>query len=238
MLHLIMQIQSHHFKIYSILILFLSTCVFANGQSRIALFNGKNLKGWHMDVPDRDTHPELRIPFIVRNGLLVSLGTPEGHLITNKIFADYTLTLEYRFAGETGNCGVLVHASTPRILYKMFPKSVEAQLMHTNAGDFWCIGEDITVPDMTSRRGPKENWGVTEGMERRVLNLTDGSEYPPGKWNTMKIRCSKDTITVWINDDMVNHGFNCTATRGQIALQAEGAEVEFKNIYLEYLKKK
>jgi hypothetical protein len=238
MLHLNMQMPYSQFKICLTSLVFISICFCAKGQSRIALFNGKDLKGWHMDVPDRDTHPELRIPFIVRNGLLVSLGTPEGHLITDKIYADYTLTLQYRFAGETGNCGVLVHASTPRILYKMFPKSVEAQLMHTNAGDFWCIGENITVPDMVNRRGPKENWGVTEGMERRVLNLTDGSEYPPGKWNTMKIRCKKDTITVWINDDMVNHGFNCTATRGQIALQAEGAEVEFKNIYLEYLKRK
>ena len=204
-------------------------------QVKKSLFNGKDLKGWHMDVPDRDTHPELRVPFIVRNGLLVSLGTPEGHLITDAIYSNYTLTLEYRFAGETGNCGVLLHASTPRVLYKMFPKSIEAQLMHTNAGDFWCIGEDITVPDMLARRGPKEKWGATEGLERRILNLTDGSENPPGKWNTMKVRCSGDSITVWINNEMVNHGFNCTASRGQIALQAEGAEVEFRNLFVEKL---
>ncbi len=233
--HLVMRLPDVYTRIKYCLIFFLLISCSIQGQVRKAIFNGKNLKGWHMDVPDRDTHPELRIPFVVRNGMLVSLGTPEGHLITNKIYSDYTLTLEYRFAGETGNCGVLVHASTPRILYKMFPKSIEAQLMHTNAGDFWCIGEDISVPDMDKRRGPKENWGVTEGMERRVLNLTDGSENPPGKWNSMKIRCSGDTVTVWINDEMVNHGFNCTASRGQIALQAEGAEVEFRNIFVQKL---
>jgi hypothetical protein len=45
----------------------------------------------------------------------------------------------------------------------MFPKSIEVQMMHQNAGDFWCIVEDVTVPDMEKRRGPKEEWGITEG---------------------------------------------------------------------------
>lgn len=31
---------------------------------------------------------------------------------------------------------------------------------------------------------------------------------------------------------MVNHGFNATAQKGQIAIQAEGAEVEFRKIEL------
>ena len=74
----------------------------------------------------------------------------------------------------------------------MFPQSIEVQMHHTNAGDFWCIGEDITVPDMEQRRGPKENWGTTEGKERRILNLTDESEKPVGEWNSMVMECSGD----------------------------------------------
>jgi len=163
---------------------------------------------------------------------LVSLGTPQGHLITDAQYTNYTLELEYRFAGEPGNCGVLVHASTPRSLYKMFPKSIEVQLMHTNAGDFWCIQENIQVENMESRRGPKENWGVIEGKERRIINLTDGTEKELGQWNHLKIDCTKDRITVWLNGVLVNQGHGATATIGQIALQAEGAEVEFKNILL------
>ena len=31
---------------------------------------------------------------------------------------------------------------------------------------------------------------------------------------------------------LVNQGFDCTAQKGQIALQAEGSEVEFKKILL------
>lgn len=41
-------------------------------------------------------------------------------------------------------------------------------MMHENAGDFWLIVEDIEVPNMESRRGSKENWGITEGKERRI----------------------------------------------------------------------
>uniref|UniRef100_UPI0025E43117 3-keto-disaccharide hydrolase n=1 Tax=Algoriphagus sp. TaxID=1872435 RepID=UPI0025E43117 len=189
-------------------------------ENTISLFNGKNLDGWHMDVPDLEADSSLRIPFIIRDGLLVSLGTPEGHLITDQEYENYTLELDYRFAGKPGNCGILVHASDPRALYDMFPKSIEVQLMHSNAGDFWCIQQDIKVDDMESRRGPKENWGISEGKERRVKNLTDDSEKPLGEWNHIKITCQDDKITVWLNGDLVNDGYGATANHGQIALQA------------------
>ncbi len=198
----------------------------------ISLFNGTDLTGWHVDVPAMDNNLDTINPFIVRDGMLVSLGTPGGHLITDSVYQNYRLEAEYRFAGEPGNCGVLVHASTPRALYGMFPKSLEVQMMHENAGDFWCIVEDITVPDMEERRGPKEEWGITEGKKRRILNLTDGSENPVGEWNTMVIECVGDEIKVWVNGDLVNYGYDCTATKGQIAVQAEGSEVEFRKLEL------
>jgi hypothetical protein len=198
----------------------------------INLFNGKDLSGWHADVPAMDDNDSVRNPFVVREGKLVSLGSPGGHLITDSVFSNYKLEIEYRFAGDPGNCGVLVHASTPRILYKMFPKSLEVQMMHQNAGDFWCIAEDIEVPEMEKRRGPREKWGITEGLERRIVNLTDSSESPLGEWNSMIIECIDREIKVWLNGDMVNYGMKCTANMGQIAVQAEGAEVEFRKLQL------
>ena len=48
----------------------------------------------------------------------------------------------------------------------------------------------------------------------------------------MIIECVGDAIKVWIDGDFVNHGNNCTATKGQIALQAEGSEVEFRKLEL------
>lgn len=114
----------------------------------------------------------------------------------------------------------------------MFPQSIEVQLQSGDAGDFWCIGEDITVPDMEKRRGPKSNWGVDGDKARRIINLTDGSEKPLGYWNTMTIECRKDKVKVWVNGDVVNEGTGATASKGQIALQAEGTEVEFRKLEL------
>ena len=212
----------------------LFSCRSQDGQSEnsVHLFNGKELSGWHVDVPEIDNNPQAENPFILREGMLVSLGEPRGHLITDAEYENYKLDVEYRFPGEPGNCGVLVHASTPRALYDMFPQSIEVQMMHKNAGDFWCIVENVEVPNMESRRGPKEDWGITEGKKRRIENLTDDSENPLGEWNNMVIECRGDTIKVWVNGDLVNEGFNLTANRGHIALQAEGAEVEFRKVEL------
>jgi hypothetical protein len=215
-----------------LILLLVFSCHTRSGPEIKSLFNGVDLTGWHADIPAMDENPDTAMAFIVRDSMLVSLGNPGGHLITDSVFMNYRLEVEYRFAGEPGNCGVLVHASTPRALYEMFPKSLEVQMQNGDAGDFWCIVEDISVPDMVSRRGPEEEWGITEGKARRIKNLTDGSENPPGEWNTMVIECVGKEIKVWVNDQLVNYGFDCSAGKGQIALQAEGSEVEFRKIEL------
>ena len=225
------------FAFYFMAILVLCSAGAFAAEESVSLFNGKDLTGWHVDIPKMDKDPELKSAFLVRDGKLVSLGEPQGHLITDKEYENYRLEVEYRFAAQPGNCGVLVHASTPRALYKMFPKSIEVQMFHQNAGDFWCIALDISVPDMEARRGPKAEWGVDAGKRRRILNLTDVSENPPGDWNRMVIECVGDEVKVWVNGDFVNHGFDCEAQKGQIALQAEGSEVEFRKVLLTPIKK-
>ncbi len=226
------------------------------GETR-ALWNGKDLTGWTMDIPGRDgmtaaDEPEFQDgiltidtrkvewwkanppSFLVRDGVLVSLGKPGGHLITEEQFSNYELVVEYRFSKAPGNCGVLVHASTPRRLYQMFPQSIEVQMMHENAGDFWVIGENIEVPEMEKRRPRKDEsqkFGGGPKDARRIIKLTD-AEKPLGEWNTMKIVCKGDEIIVHVNGTLVNHGLKSTATSGKIALQAEGSEVEFRKVEL------
>lgn len=208
-----------------------ASCTAPQRQAQ-SLFNGKDLTGWEVDVPAADSNVRLRSPFEVRNGMLVSLGEPRGHLLSDSSYRDYRLEVEYRFAAAPGNAGVLVHASTPRALYGMFPRSIEVQMESGNAGDFWCIVEDIRVPDMERRRGPRAEWGITEGKARRIHNLTDDSEKPVGEWNTMVIEAVGRAIRVWVNGTLVNDGSDATADRGRIALQSEGAEVEFRKVSL------
>lgn len=198
----------------------------------MSLFNGTDLTGWTPDVPAKDTDPNAAPSFIVRNGMLVSMGVPRGHLLTNDAYRDYRLQVEYRFPGKGGNCGVLVHASRLRALSKMFPQSIEVQMNAGDAGDFWCIEENIEVPDMETRRPRKEGqkYGGSAGDARRILNLTDNSEKPLGEWNTMVIEARGRGVKVWVNGDLVNEGSNATADHGKIAIQAEGTEVEFRKI--------
>jgi hypothetical protein len=211
---------------------------FALAGETISLFNGKDLTGWTADVPEHDKNPNVPPSFVVRDGLLVSMGNPRGHLVTNDSYSNYRLEVEYRFPKNAGNCGVLVHASKPRALGDMFPQSIEVQMQSGNAGDFWCIQENIEVPDMEKRRPRKEGQEFGGGPKdaRRILNLTDGSEKPLGEWNRMVIECPGREIKVWVNDTLVNHGSNATASEGKIALQAEGTEVEFRKVVLTKLK--
>ncbi|MBC7843674.1 MAG: DUF1080 domain-containing protein [Gemmatimonadaceae bacterium] len=196
------------------------------------LFNHVDLAGWHADVPAADTTPGLASPFRVMNGLLIVDGEPRGHLISDSVYRNYRLAVEYRFSAKAGNAGVLIHGSTPRALYSMFPKSIEVQMESGNAGDFWCIVEDIRVPDMVARRGPRSEWGITEGKGRRIKHLVDGREKPLGEWNRIVVEAVGRTITVWVNGTLVNRGTNATADRGRIAIQSEGASVEIRTVEL------
>ena len=138
-------------------------------------------------MPAKDKNPDAPDSFIVRDGMLVSLGEPRGHLLTEEPTATTGSKSSTGFPGKPGNCGILVHASRLRALSGMFPQSIEVQMNHLHAGDFWCIHENIEVPDMEARRPRKEGqkYGGTDGDARRILNLTDNSEKPLGEWNTM-----------------------------------------------------
>ena len=48
----------------------------------------------------------------------------------------------------------------------------------------------------------------------------------------MVIEARGRSVTVWVNGDLVNNGVNATADHGKIAIQAEGAEVEFRRVEL------
>jgi hypothetical protein len=201
-------------------------CALAKEEAEeVELFNGRDLEGWTYELTEDDV--PMEDVWSVRDGVLVCKGNPAGYIVTKRNdFSDYVLTLDWRWPAKPGNNGVLIHSSTPRAL-GIWPKSLEVQLGSGDAGDFWVIGTTIDIEDAEKRR-----------TDRRHLNLTDGSEKEPGEWNTMEITADGDEVTVKVNGELVNQCTNSSVTKGAIALQSEGAPIEYRDIKLRPLEKK
>jgi hypothetical protein len=197
-------------------------CAFGHAGEPQLLFNGKDFEGWTFDVLDPAVPPEA--VWSVADGVLVCKGRPPGVIRTAKEFSDYELLVEWRWApgGKPGNSGVLIHASKPREMFA-WPKSIEVQLAHENAGDFWTIGETLTVAD-------------SQPQGRRWWKKGGSHEKPPGEWNTARIRCEGKTVKVWINDKLMNEGTALSTDEGAICLQSEGGEVHFRKVELTPIK--
>lgn len=186
------------------------------------LFNGKDFEGWTFDILDPAVKPEA--VWSVSDGILICKGRPPGVLRTVKEYSDYELLVEWRWpsGAKPGNSGVLVHASKPREMFA-WPKSIEVQLAHENAGDFWTIGETLTVAD-------------NQPQGRRWWKKGGGNENPPGEWNTARIRCEGKTLKVWINDKLMNEATGLSTNTGAICLQSELGAVQFRKITLTPIK--
>lgn len=196
----------------------------SDAAESMRLFNGRDLSGWtcHLDDPN----VKMEEVWSVKDGVLHCTGKPVGYLITKKNdFENYVLSLEWRWPGQGGNNGVLVHVTKPEAL-GVWPKSLEVQLQSGEAGDFWVIGTTLEIEKPEGRI-----------EDRRHKNLTDGSEKPLGEWNTMEITCQGDEITVKVNGELVNHATKLSQSKGAIALQSEGTPIEYREIVLKPLTK-
>jgi hypothetical protein len=188
-----------------------------SAEDSTLLFNGHNLFGWtyHLDKPGVRGGDVWSI----KDGVLRCTGTPTGYLITKQNdFANYVLTVQWRWPEKGGNNGVLVHVTKPNEL-GVWPKSFEVQLQSGDAGELWVIGTTLKVEHPT-----------THIEDRRHKNNITGAEKPLGQWNTMKIACLGDEITVDVNGYRVNRATKLNQQRGAIALQSEGTSIEFREI--------
>ena len=104
-------------------------------DKRIDLWNGKDFAGWDKFIPDKDV--DVSTVWMVKDGILHCTGVPIGYIKTKDLYANYKLTVVWRWPAEPGNSGVLLHMSEPD---EVWPKCIEAQLKTTNAGDFYLIG--------------------------------------------------------------------------------------------------
>lgn len=179
------------------------------------LFNGRDLTGWKPYLPEAGEDP-ARV-WSVRDGVLQCAGNPVGYLATTALYTSFELELEWRFdpAKGEGNSGVLLRVQEPD---KVWPTSVEAQLHSRNAGDIWNIG------DFPMKADPARTQG------RRTEKAHPTNEKPLGEWNSYRIVLDGGALSLWVNGTLQNSATDVAVKPGRIALQSEGAYIEFRNI--------
>ena len=187
---------------------------------KVELFNGKDTTGWKAFVPDliKDNKDSLSV-WSVKDGVLQCAGRPIGYIQTEALYDNFVLELEWRFdpAKGEGNSGVLLRTIGEDTVW---PKSMEAQLHSKNAGDFWNIGAYKATVDAARTNG------------RHTAKRHATNEKPLGEWNKYRIVVNGGTIELWVNGLLQNIATNVEVNKGRIALQSEGAYIEFRNIVL------
>ena len=190
---------------------------------KLALFDGKSFTGWVKFCPNK--RADVDKIWTVKDGVIHCLGKPHGYIRTEKSYANYKLHLEWRWVAKPTNSGVLLHKAGQE---RVWPKCIEAQLMHQNAGDFWLLSHSsITVGG--KKVGPK---AFANAKKKNPSN-----EKPQGEWNTYDIVCDGGKVTLKVNGLLQNEGTDANPSSGPICLQSEGSPIEFRNVYLEPLGK-
>jgi len=183
----------------------------------VELFNGRDFSGWTHHLPD----PKAKFADVwsVKDGVIVCQGNPVGYIRTEASYTNFELTLEWRFdpARGPGNSGVLFRMQAPD---QVWPRSIEAQLMATNAGDFWNIEEFPMAVDLERTDG------------RHTTRRAPSSEKPLGEWNRYRIRADHGLVTLEVNGVVQNTASWAAELPGPICLQSEGATIEFRNVRL------
>ena len=201
-----------------ILVLALGALLFAScGERQTQLFNGKDLTGWSFSLaPDSDA--EADDVFGVENGVITIAGQPFGYMITDGVYGNYTLHVEWRWVDEPANSGIFVLAEPGDGLW---PRCAEVNLMAGHAGDMIASGGSA----------------FEELPEGRFLRTTvESPEKPAGEWNTAEVICNGNHIQAFVNGTLMNEA-HFDRTEGHIALQSEGGPLEVRNVYLVPIKK-
>lgn len=196
----------------------------------IELFNGENLEGWsHLLWSEDGSAKELSMEDVwsVKDGVLICKGKPLGYLQTTADYRDYVLNLEWRWADQPTNSGVLLRIQQKPETF--LPKCVEAQLQHGSAGDLYAFfGASLTGDPQRYQLIESEKIGDFHAV-KKIKAL----ENPPGEWNHYRIEVKGDTVRAFINGELANEGSGIDVISGPIGLQSEGSEIHFRNIRLE-----
>lgn len=187
------------------------------------LFDGKDLAGW-VNV---DCAPST---FVVRDGMIITNGMPQGYLRTEKQYENFVLDLDWMHVTHGGNSGLFVFADALPAVGAPWPRSFENQILdgretanYTSDGDLFAIHGSSFKPDRPHPAG----WMRCLPSERR--------SHPAGQWNHYRITCNDGVIKLAVNGKVVSGGTDARPRKGYICLESEEGECRFKNIRVKEL---
>ena len=221
------------------------------------LFNGSDLSGWYSYLPSKGKNNDLEGVFRAENGMIHILGVEDhgarefGYLATEKSYSNYHLRLEYRWGDKRfaprdrskRDSGVVYHVTGPDTVW---PDGVEYQIQEGDTGDFWLLGGPTLTTTVASTR-PKEPQYAQNGLpytsrSGRFVRIVKDETHERAGWNTVDIIVQGDTATHMINGQVNNRAYSLhtpggdSLNAGKILLQAEGAEVFYRNIQIRQLR--
>ncbi len=226
-------------KIHSFLSSILAAGALALGSARAAdadgfvpLFNGKDLTGW----VNANCAPET---WSVRDGMIHCTGIPTGAMRTVRQYENFILEVEWRHLQHGGNSGVFIWGTPIAAPGVPFLRGIEVQVLdHGYATDY------------EKKNGKKPEWFTTHGDVFPIHGATmkpfgrhNGSrsfpsgEYSKGinEWNHYRIVCTNGVLRLSVNGHEVSGGEECNYRKGYLALESEGAPIDFRNIRIKEL---
>jgi len=222
------------------------------------LFNGKNFDGWYTFLPSTGKNDPKHV-FKVEHGMIHILGIPEstefqefGYLATDKEFSHCRIRAEFKWgtkrfvprAEDKRDSGLLYYFVGPD---KVWPRSLELQIQETDVGDLWITDGPRITTSIETDYFPMYSPGARTHRQSEGRIIKSGDFEDRTGWNTVEVILDGDRITHLVNGRAVMRAWNLkqpdsqdpskwiALDHGRILLQAEGAEVWYRNIQVKLL---
>ncbi len=191
----------------------------------------ENLSGWKF-LGKQQAELNFGATWKLReDGILACKGTPTGYLVSPQEHTDFVFEMEWRWPADvtSGNSGVLVSAIPSMAGFEVWPNSFEVQLALGNAGEIYVLGSTTTFRTENKVWKPMGIPVVHVDVEASETP----AEKPAGEWNRLKLDFRQGTLVVFVNGVEVNRLTDVRPNRGKVALQSEGARLEFRDLRFE-----
>jgi hypothetical protein len=221
----------------------------------------KNEDGNYIEAFGLNNDPMQIFSVVEDNGVKVIRisGYVWGGLISEDEFENYHLHLEYKWGEQKHppreelphNSGLCYHSvGDYGVFWTYWMRSCELEIMEGGLGDFVRV-DDVYAnikAEYDSKLGSPYYKYSPEGEAREVnfnmYKIIANADYesPYGEWNIIDLYTFGQEAIHVINNEIVIHAENIrekldgeyiALTKGKIQLQSEGAEIFYKNIYIE-----